>query len=142
MDSHADFMPLYREGLSDAEIGRRLFWSAGTVSHWRAKNGLPANKPRAPRKNPNRVDVEKMLDLHKSGLLNAEIAEQLNISVSYVRTWLFRKGLKANRIANKQFNRYQELYNEYKNDSEIAELCGVTSSAVQHWRRKRNLPIV
>lgn len=147
MDNHADFMPLYRAGLSDAEIGRRLFWSTGTVSFWRAKNGLPANKHklRAPRKtNPNRINSnsEKMRNLHKSGLLNAEIAEQLNISVSYVRAWLSRQGLKANRISDKQFSRYQELYEKFKNDSEIAEICGVTPSAVAHWRRKRNLPIV
>ncbi len=140
MDIHADFMPLYREGLSDAEIARRLFWSTGVVRHWRNDNGLPANKPRPPQK--NHADAEAMWSLYKSGLPDKEIAEQLGVSSNYVRDWRFRQGLRANRIRDKQFNRYQELYDEYKNDSEIAALCGVTSSAVRHWRKKRNLPIV
>lgn len=45
-------MALYKEGLNDAEIARRLIVDTSTILRWRKKNNLPANTRRGGAKRP------------------------------------------------------------------------------------------
>lgn len=47
---HAARMELYRQGLTDKEIGSRLYITPSTICIWRKNNGLPRNiQPRKQR---------------------------------------------------------------------------------------------
>jgi transposase len=82
------------EGLSLAEIGRRLGRHESTVAYWVAKHGLRATgRERHAAKGPLRRDeLEALVD---DGLTIAEIATRLGRSRSTVRHWLQRHGLQT-----------------------------------------------
>ena len=52
MLDHEFAMELYRRGLTDAEIAKQSGVYVGTVSKWRNKLGLPANKKRRLKMSP------------------------------------------------------------------------------------------
>jgi len=85
---------LLRQGLSLAEIGRRLGRHESTVAYWLAKHGLegPGQGRHAPRGELHREDLQRLVE---SGATIGEIAEQLDRSKGTVRHWLKRYGLKT-----------------------------------------------
>lgn len=82
------------EGLSLAEIGRRLARHEATVAYWLKKYGLTAaNRAQcAPR---GGVEREQLEDLVGAGLSIAQISEETSLSRTTVRHWLARYGLKT-----------------------------------------------
>lgn len=89
------FMKLYKEGLNDAEIARRLGVSATSVRDRRKQLGLPPirRKKKSPRVNPDII-----LKLSKQGLTVKEIARRLGVSKTTVSKWRKRFGV-ARKIA-------------------------------------------
>ena len=85
---------LLGEGLSPAEIGRRVERHESTVSYWLDRFDLkPVNAGRnAPRGGLTRAQLEPLVE---EGLTLAEIAERLARSKTTVRHWLQRYGLKT-----------------------------------------------
>jgi transposase len=81
-----------RQGLSLAEIGRRVGRHEATVSYWLKKHGLEAtNRARsAARGGIPREDLELLIEADKSV---AQIAEAVGRSKATVRHWLVRYGL-------------------------------------------------
>ena len=86
---------LLGEGLSLAEIGKRVGRHEATVSYWLKKYGLHAvNRTKfAPRGGLGREYLETLI---AAGMSIAQIAEQTSVSKATVRHWLVRYGLKAN----------------------------------------------
>jgi transposase len=80
------------EGLSLAEIGRRVGRHESTVSYWLARHGLQArNRERhAARGGLNREDLAALVEAE---LTIAEIAAKVDRSKGTVRHWLRRHGL-------------------------------------------------
>ncbi|HEY1451218.1 MAG TPA: helix-turn-helix domain-containing protein, partial [Solirubrobacteraceae bacterium] len=82
------------EGLSLAEIGRRVGKHESTVAYWLDRFELQAaNVARnAPRGGLARAQLEPLVE---EGLTLAEIAEKLARSKTTIRYWLQRHGLKT-----------------------------------------------
>lgn len=68
--------PLYEQGLSDAEIARRLGCSLSTVGNWRKQHGLPVSLSPAPA--PAQTDVPH----HAGPALTWEIYERIETILS------------------------------------------------------------
>ena len=78
-------MALYREGLSDKQIARRVFVCKEAIRRWRKKNGLP---PVANQRKLSPEAREARLDMIKSGMKQADIARTLGISREAVSGWM------------------------------------------------------
>ena len=82
------------QGLSLAEIGRRVGRHEATVAYWLKKYGLRPTHPErhAPR---GALERERLELLVRSGLSIAQIARETERSKGTVRHWLMRYGLKT-----------------------------------------------
>ncbi len=82
------------EGLSLAEIGRRVGRHESTVAYWMAQHGLKAvNRERHLPKGP--LDRAELEDLVQRGLSIAQIASETQRSKATVRHWLREYGLRT-----------------------------------------------
>ena len=86
------------EGLSLAEIGRRVGRHEATVSYWLRRHGLQAvgRRQHAAKGAPDRGELVALV---QSGLSIAQIAERSGRSKATVRHWLRRYGLKTKAAA-------------------------------------------
>jgi transposase len=82
------------EGLSLAEIGRRVGRHESTVAYWLRRHGLTAagQERHAPK---GRLTREELATLVNAGLSIAQIASRLSRSKGSIRHWLGRYGLKT-----------------------------------------------
>jgi transposase-like protein len=86
---------LLGEGLSLAEIGRRVGRDESTVGYWVARHGLRVAHPyHAPRGGIPRDELEELVG---SGASIAEIARQVDRSKAAVRHWMARYGMRTHR---------------------------------------------
>jgi transposase len=85
---------MLREGLSLAEIGRRVGRHEATVGYWVRKYGLEAAN-RVKHAARGGVTRERLESLVEAGMSTAEIAESTSLSKATVRHWLTRYGLKT-----------------------------------------------
>jgi transposase len=85
---------LLGEGLSLAEIGKRVGRHESTTAYWVAKHGLEAvnRKKHAPRVAPSCTLLESLVE---AGLSSMQIAEQLGVTPTTVRHWLREYGLRT-----------------------------------------------
>jgi len=83
-----------KQGLSLPQIGKLVGRDASTVGYWVHKHGLVANgrDKYAPRGGLERKQLEPLV---KEGLSMRRMAERLGVSISTVRHWLKRYGLKT-----------------------------------------------
>ena len=91
---HASLEQLLGQGLSLAEIGRRVGRHEATVSYWLKKYGLEAvhhSKHEA----KGGLTREELKPLVEAGMSTMEIAESFGLSKSTVRHWLREYGLKT-----------------------------------------------
>jgi transposase len=82
------------EGLSLAEIGRRLGKDHSTVGYWLKKHGLVANG-RGKYAARGGIRRESLASLVEEGLNLREIAERLGCSISTVQYWLRKYDLRT-----------------------------------------------
>jgi transposase len=82
------------EGLSLAEIGRRVCRHEATVGYWVKKHGLEATN-RGKHAARGGVTREALEPLVEAGMSTAEIAEIVGLSKTTVRHWLREYGLKT-----------------------------------------------
>jgi transposase len=89
---------LLDEGLSLAEIGRRLARHESTVAHWVKRHGLEAvgHEQHAPK---GSLTLAQLVPLVEAGLSIADIAEGVGRSKASVRHWLGKHGLRTVRAA-------------------------------------------
>jgi transposase len=95
------------EGLSLAEIGRRVERHEATVAYWLAKYGLSANgrERHAARGALSRKDLETLV---RAGLSTSQIGETLKRSTATVRHWLREYGLATQRARRRQASSRQQ----------------------------------
>lgn len=90
-DEHARRMELYRAGLSDREMGDRLFLSRATIHYWRKKHNLPSNSRQ---RRITQAEADRMMELYQQGLSDKKIARQVGRAACTVGNWRARNGLK------------------------------------------------
>ncbi|HMI82360.1 MAG TPA: helix-turn-helix domain-containing protein [Solirubrobacterales bacterium] len=83
------------EGMSLAQIGKRVGKHESTVSHWMKKHGLVAGQAEkhAAKGAPAKEDLERLL---AAGLSLREVADRMDRSLATIRHWMRRYDLKAN----------------------------------------------
>jgi hypothetical protein len=82
------------EGLSLAEIGKRVGRRPSTISYHLKKHGLkPVNQQRHLRRGP--IPEDQLRKLHEEGASLKEMAEQFDRGIATVRYWIERYGLGA-----------------------------------------------
>lgn len=93
---------MLEQGLSLAEIGRRLQRHESTVAYWVAKHGLQASG-RERHRARGALDRDELERLVVAGATLGEIAVQADRSKATVRHWLRRYGLKtANQVGRRR----------------------------------------
>jgi transposase len=109
------------EGLSLAEIGRRVDLHESTVGYWVQRHGLRAVNQRrhAPRGALAREQLEALVE---AGLSAGQIAEELDRSKAAIRHWLGKYGLRTCRSAGSR-PREASLAAREAGLSEVALLC-------------------
>lgn len=78
---HEERMELYKLGLSDGEIARRLFTTRSAILQWRRKYGLVRNCTRG----RGDVDHKKLLKAIKEGASAKDAAEEAGCSEATAR---------------------------------------------------------
>lgn len=90
-------MRLYRQGMTDEEIARKVGTVRSGIAQWRIKRGLPINKTEVRQVSPERQKIlAKRLELYKQGLCDEEIADQLGCHTTTIFRWRKSFGLEAN----------------------------------------------
>lgn len=101
-----EFLDLYNQGKSDAEIARKLSCGSTTISTYRKSLNLPVN---------GRIIVsdEDFLDLYEKGYNDKHIAEITGASGSQISRRRKKYNLPANKSPKtlKLINEFMELYN-------------------------------
>ena len=127
------FLELYRQGLGDREIARRLGVNVGTVWIRRKKLGLPPNRPRG---GPRKFTDEQLLSLYRMGLTDREIAERLGVDRSGVCVRRRMLGLPPNVKPRIDVERLKRLLSSGKTASQVAEELGVHPTTVYKWVKR------
>ena len=122
---------LYRLGLTDGEIAKRVGTGTQNICFWRKREGLPSNY--RPKRN------EDFMPLYRQGLSDGEIAAATGKEKRYVQKWRARWGLpynpsKREKACREDQRRRRELYDRGLSDREIAEETGAKISTVTSWR--------
>lgn len=90
---HEKRMALYNQGLSDQEIGEKLYLSYATIAYWRKINGLPSNSEH--RRITPAMEAE-MLRMHQDGMSDGQISQESGMKKATVVSWRRRRGMAAN----------------------------------------------
>lgn len=130
----ADRLELYNQGLTDAEIGRRLGLTGRAITHWRRSRNLKSHRQAIVLTAKQAKDVMR---LYLQGMNDYKIASQLGVPRHIVLKFRVNNDLKAN---NQPDNHQREqLWLKGYPDSEIARIQGTTKASIQQWRKSRNL---
>lgn len=90
---HEKCMALYNQGLSDQEIGEKLYLSYATIAYWRKINGLPSNSEH--RRITPGMEAE-MLRMYQDGMSDGQISQESGMKKATVVSWRRRNGLPGN----------------------------------------------
>lgn len=142
-------MELYKQGLSDNEIGARVGRSGrSVVFQWRKENGLPPNS------NIGLDEEEEKLrmELYNKGYVDIKIAKAVNRSNVTISNWREERGLEPNgkkligpskkginKLPEEEHQRRMELYKQGLSDPEIGKIIGLKPKSVSAWRKEHNL---
>lgn len=81
---------LWKQGLTDQQIGDKLGVEDKYIGRWRRKNGLVVQKKEAC------FDEALARDMWKDGACDPEIAKAVHVSQDAIRAWRYRNGMKGN----------------------------------------------
>lgn len=98
-EEHERRLSYYRQGLTDAEIGKHVDRSRGAIGDWRRTQGLPFNPSpsvgEGQRLSPEK-DEERMT-LYSRGLFDGQMAKEVGVARSTIVAWRKSKGLPSHR---------------------------------------------
>lgn len=87
-------------------------------------------------------EQNKRMRLYNKGLVDREIAEEVNISINGIYQWRKRNDLPANenhKLTKKEHQERMELYDKGLTDKEIAKKINISIKAVAEWRKRNDL---
>ena len=141
-DEEAERMRLYNEGLTDKQMGEKLFLDQSSVNTWRKRHN-----PKLPPNHPSRdahysALYAKYKALYDNGDNDTGIADKTHTTISMVRTWRSKNELPSNHYVESELrqNEYAKLYNRGVSDWQIGKMLGVSATSVLGWRRKNGYP--
>jgi DNA-binding CsgD family transcriptional regulator len=95
--AHTERLRLYRSGLNDREIARRLGTTRSAIVQWRGAHGLPSKyQPKAARALRKPERDAQMLKLYRVGRTDQQMAESLGCAQRTVYRWRQTRALEAN----------------------------------------------
>ncbi|GAG84505.1 unnamed protein product, partial [marine sediment metagenome] len=132
---------LHAKGLNDTEIAERLGVGYSAVNSRRRKLGLKIIKK--VRAHKRLFTDQQLINLHKRGLNDREIAKRLGVAQMTVNIYRNRLGLKTQKRKSRRrlFNDQQliALYNKGMTDKKIAGELGAGQTTVRKYRRRLGL---
>lgn len=141
-------MELYKQGLNDMQIAKKLNTDASSIWGWRNRLGLPHNAVkgkignRTP-KGTNQANHEERLKLYNQGLMDYQIAERLYVEPVTIYCWRRKNGLPAHgqggaKVSEQENNRRLAIIkaNPFATNKEKARLIGLSIAGFRHWRIK------
>ena len=113
-------LDLYNQGMSDAEIAKRVYVIKSVICNWRTRRGLPPNAPKGFQKGNkcgclgilSEVKENKRRDLLKRGLNDTQIARIVGVENSTISQWRRRRGLSSNRKWTRRNKEENDLQNK------------------------------
>lgn len=131
----------YDNGGTDKEIAEAVGCGKSTVWKWRQFRGLPPNL--APPTEP-KFDRVAMMALYKKGYGDKMIARMMGCTHATVFRWREKNDLppvsmKIWQSTSLLASKMRGLYDQGKNDREIAEAVGCGITSVQRWRHAAGL---
>lgn len=135
--SDDEFIKLYNEGYTQAEIARLTGISAAQASR-RCKK-LNLNSTKNNKANYKKIDKEKFLELYNRKIPDSQIAKEMGFSESKINS--FRKSLDLPVVDRKHFIDEDFIieYDKGYTDKELAEIFNVSSSYITQRRNKLGL---
>lgn len=95
--AQAERLRLYRSGLNDRDIARRLNTTRSAIVQWRSAHNLPSKyQPDAPRALRKPVRDEQMMRLYRLGRTDREMAASLGCAQRIVYRWRHGRALERN----------------------------------------------
>ena len=89
------------------------------------------------------MDKQRLVELHKEGKTDAEIASIMNVSRQLIQFHRSKLGLASNfsylSFRKMNYTEAEKLVREGKTDREIAELLGVKEISVYFFRKRNNI---
>ena len=128
---------LYHQGMTDEEIGARMFFSKTCIRLHRLQLGLPAHV-RTFRK---RIDYDRMSSMLQAGDAPADIARTLGCTSSSVLKYRKAMGIGSYRKSQlcDRASRICTLHSQGMTDDMIANHVGIDRRTVYIWRKKLGL---
>lgn len=113
---------LYNQGMSDAEIAKRVYVVKNVIQRWRTRRGLSPNAPKGFQKGNkcgclgilSEVKENKRRDLLKRGLNDTQIARIVGVENSTISQWRRSRGLPSNRKWTRRNTKENDLQNKDK----------------------------
>lgn len=123
-----EFKTLKAEGKTNQQIADLWGVSLSTLKKFIKANGLFTRN--------TQIDEQAFLDLYNQGLEDVEIAEQLNLTKTFI--YNHRRKLKLDsqrdKTRKKKQQQFLQLLKEGKNDSDIARILNVNHVTIKNWR--------
>ena len=115
-------LDLYNQGMSDAEIAKRVYVEKNVIQHWRTRRGLPPNAPKGFQKGNkygcmgrlSEVKENKRCMLLCRGLNDTQIARIVGVENSTISQWRRSRGLPSNRKWTRRKVKENDLQNKAK----------------------------
>jgi hypothetical protein len=135
-------LELYELGQSDREIAAAEGVPRRVISAWRRFNKL--SKHADPVRTTRQIKSSDRQALYERGLSDEEIAREQGVSTTSVRCWRQYWGLPVNYAPCRKEEKRRsaerlDLYRKGLGDCAIADLQGVSPSAVKEWRHHYGL---
>lgn len=83
------------------------------------------------------IDINKFQELHEKKLTREEIADYFGVSLSTIKKFIAENNLQIQKTFN--IDQFNNLYDEGKEDSEIAEILNVPKWTIINYRRKNKI---
>lgn len=115
-------LDLYNQGMSDAQIAKRVYVEKNAIQHWRKRRGFPPNAPKGFQKGNkygcmgrlSEVKENKRCMLLCRGLNDTQIAGIVGVENSTISQWRRSRGLPSNRKWTRRKIKENDLQNKAK----------------------------
>lgn len=123
---------LYREGLNDRTIARRLNVTEYRVRAWRQENGYG-------KRVQHTFSEETARRLYEAGMTDEKAAKELGIATNTYKKWRLANHLERKRV-DRRSERMMSAYLDGLTDTQAAKELGITRDTMQKWRTRNGLP--
>lgn len=115
-------LDLYNQGMSDAEIAKRVYVEKSVIQRWRTRRGLPPNAPKGFQKGNKYGCMSRLSEVKENkrcmllcrGLNDAQIARIVGVENSTISQWRRSRGLPSNRKWTRRKVKENDLQNKAK----------------------------